>query len=201
MKALSNSDKGNAYGQRPLVIKPPVAFPYLKIGITKFWLRKALLIVLMAIISCKPDIRSSPLNRPIQPFNILTSTPAQLPQPAPGTSIISGILKIENTDQPMVGVELYLAQHIGVTPDTPIYKLDLESAPYAITGDNGRFIFEDVPPGRYAIVIWIPFNSFLVRNPTTGSELLIDVEPNRIYDIGTLYERHPWEDPYISDKD
>jgi hypothetical protein len=102
-----------------------------------------------------------------------------------------GILKVEHTDQPMAGAELYLALHIGVDEDTPMYSLEPDSAPHAAVEDNGRFVFKDVPPGRYAIVVWNPFNSFLALDPKTGLELVIDVRPDQVYDVGTLFEPHP----------
>jgi hypothetical protein len=149
-----------------------------------------IVLVILIIAGCAPNSQLSPLKSPF----LVIDTPyklSKLPHPAPGTSVIVGVLKLEHTNQPMVSVELYLAQHIGITQDAPIYKLDLDNAPRAITRNDGSFVFEEVPPGRYAIVIWSPFNSFLARNPATGSELVIDVEPDRIYDIGTLYERYP----------
>jgi hypothetical protein len=150
-----------------------------------------LLVTLLIVVGCKPNAQNSPLNSPLQPFSTPMPMPVQLPRPAPGTGVIGGVLKIEHTDQPMVGVDLYLARNIGVTKDTPIYNLEPDSAPHAITGDDGRFVFKDVPPGRYAIVIWNPFNSFLARDPATGLEMVIDVEPDQVYDIGTLFEPHP----------
>jgi len=151
-----------------------------------------LLLILFAsliIARCTSSPQISPLESPLQSDN--TPTPQQLLRPAPGTGVIVGMLKVEHTSQPMVGVELYLAQHIGVTQDTPLYNLDPDNAPHAITGDDGRFVFKDVPPGRYAIVIWNPFNSFLARNPATGLELVIDVRSDQVYDVGILFERYP----------
>lgn len=112
-------------------------------------------------------------------------------QPAPGTSIVTGMLKVEHTNQPMVGVELYLASHIGADESTPMYSLEPDSSPHTTVQDDGRFIFKDVPPGRYAIVVWNPFNSFLARDPVTGSELVIDVQADQVYDVGTLFEPLP----------
>ena len=148
-----------------------------------------LALIMVRCISSPHSPQIFPLKSPFQ--SVITPVTQHLPQPAPGTGVILGMLKVENTNQPMVGIELYLAQHIGATQDTPIYKLDPDSAPHVITGGEGRFVFKDIPPGRYAIVIWTPFNSFLVRNPATGSELVIDVEPDRVYDVGILFERYP----------
>jgi len=148
-----------------------------------------LFVILLSLLRCAPGPQISPLKSSMQ--SVSTLIPQQIPQPAPGTGVIVGMLKLEHTNQPMVGIELYLAQHIGATQDTPIYKLDPNSAPHAITGYDGRFVFKDIPPGRYAIVVWNPFNSFLVRNPATGSELVIEVGPDQVYDVGILFERYP----------
>ncbi len=150
------------------------------------------LLGILLLVACKPAPGVSPLNSPIQP----TATPTvqskpSLPEPTEGMAVIGGVIKVEHTEQPMQGVELYLANHIGSTPDTPMYSMDPSSAPHALTDDNGHFVFTDVKPGRYAIVVWNPFNSFLARDPETGLELIIEAAPNQTYDVGTLYEPMP----------
>lgn len=147
--------------------------------------------VILILVSCQPDTQVSPLNSPLQPAGGSEPTSVPPPKPAPGTGIIIGVIKVEHTNLPMAGVELYLARHIGITPDTPMYSMEPDSAPHATVGDNGQFVFKDVPPGRYAIVVWNPLNSFLARDPATGRELVIDVQPDQVYNVGTLFEPHP----------
>lgn len=146
---------------------------------------------MLILVSCWPGTQVSPLNSPLQPTGWSEPTLVPPPKPAPGTGVIIGVIKVEHTNQPMAGVELYLARHIGATPDTPMYSMEPGSAPRAIVGDNGQFMFKDVPPGRYAIVVWNPMNSFLARDPATGRELVIDVQPDQVYNVGTLFEPHP----------
>lgn len=165
-------------------------------GILSRYLATWMILILMSLqFSCQSNSRISPLNsqlnNPLRPTDVSEPVSTPLPRPKPGTGIIVGVMKIRHTDQPMVGVELYLARHIGVTPDTPLYTMELDNAPHAITDANGRFIFKDVPPGRYAIVIWNPISSFLVRNPATGLELVIDVQPDQIHNLGVLFESQP----------
>ena len=155
------------------------------------WLVWVIVVIMLLLVCCKPDIGVSPLHSSLQPVSVSKPTSILSIQPAPGTATVVGILKIEHTDQPMAGVELYLALHIGVDENTPIYSLEPSSAPHAVVENNGRFVFKDVPPGRYSIVVWNPFNSFLVRDPKTGLELVIDVRPNQIYDLGILFEPLP----------
>jgi len=150
-----------------------------------------ILLGLLLLTGCKAQPGVSPLNSPFQPTATPAPTASALPRPAPGTGVVGGILKIEHTDQPMQGVELYLGQHIGATPDTPMYSMDPSSAPHAITDEQGHFVFKDVPPGRYAIVVWNPFNSFLARDPATGLELIVEVKPDQVYEVGTLFEPLP----------
>lgn len=151
-----------------------------------------LLLVLTLLVGCEPGPYVSPLNSPILP----SPSPAyevsrELPQPAEGKAILTGVLKVEHTDTAMMGVELYLANHIGATPDTPMYSMDPSSAPRTATDNEGYFVFRDVPPGHYAIVVWSPFNSFLIRDPKTKLSFALDVQPNQVYDIGTFYEPLP----------
>ncbi|MEM4234887.1 MAG: carboxypeptidase-like regulatory domain-containing protein [Candidatus Methanomethylicaceae archaeon] len=146
-------------------------------------------IILTSLVSCKENSTPSltPSILPTQPRESYTP----IPKPEMGTSIILGVLKVEHTNQPMSGVELFLANHIGSTTDTPLYNLEPDSAPHAIVDSRGQFVFKNVKPGRYTIVVWNPFNSFLLRDPQTGFEFVIEVQPDQVYNIGTFYEPHP----------
>lgn len=152
-----------------------------------------LLILLMSLVGCVPISQISTLHSPLAPAPLTHAVPTGngLPQPTEGKAVIRGVMRIIHTDTPMVGVELYLANHIGSTPETPMYGMDPSNAPHAITDSEGRFVFKDISPGHYAIVLWNPFNSFLVRDPKTGLHLTIDAQPDQVYDVGDLYESLP----------
>lgn len=158
-------------------------------------LKKALMVVLMGmlllVLGCNPTPQVSPLDSPIQPAVASPEPTFEAPEPSSGKGVITGVLNIANTEQPMANVELYLGNHIGATTDTPMYSLDPSTAPKTITDENGRFIFKDVDPGFYVIIIWNPFNSFMVRDASTGAELSINLQTDQVFDAGVLWESLP----------
>ncbi len=158
-------------------------------------LKKAFVVVLMGVmllvLGCNPSPQVSPLNSPVQPAVASPEPTYEAPAPASGKGVITGILNIQNTEQPMANVELYLGTHIGASVDTPMYSLDPSTAPKAMTDENGRFAFKDVDPGFYVIIIWNPFNSFMVRDASTGAELTINLQADQVFDAGVLWESLP----------
>jgi ABC-type Fe3+-hydroxamate transport system substrate-binding protein len=113
------------------------------------------------------------------------------PTPAEGFGVITGRLGIENTDLPMAGVDVYLGDHIGSTEDTPLYGLDSGSAPRTAVDEDGRFVFVDVPPGRYVVVVWNSLSPLLARDPDSGEPLDIRLAAGQVIDLGLLLEPMP----------
>jgi hypothetical protein len=100
-------------------------------------------------------------------------------------------MQVENTGTPMVGAELFLGAHIGATADDPLYGMDPSAAPRTVTDEQGRFVFRDIEPGKYAIILWHPYNSSMVRDPKTQDPLEVSVTAGEVIDVGTLVEPHP----------
>lgn len=124
-----------------------------------------------------------PLTSPVEEPEVFV-----VPTPAAGTAVVVGVFKVAKTEQPMHGVRVYLGDHIGSTEDTPLYGFDPEVAPSTITDENGRFVFVDVPPGRYVLIIWGSLSPMLARDPGSGLPLDITLEGGDVVDLGTLYE-------------
>jgi hypothetical protein len=83
---------------------------------------------------------------------------------------------------------VFLGEHIGSASDTPLFGLDPKSAPHTVTDPAGRFVFADVKPGKYSLIIWNPVNSFMARTPDKKSSLEITVEAQNTVDLGVLTE-------------
>ena len=72
-----------------------------------------------------------------------------------------------------------------------MFGLDAEAAPRTVADKYGRFVFADVPPGHYVIIIWNPLNSIMARDPATGKPLQILLEAGQTVDVGVLTEPRP----------
>jgi hypothetical protein len=108
-----------------------------------------------------------------------------------GTGLIVGRLFNEATRRPAGGVWLYLGEVIG-PEDNPQVIFDIGRAHVTISNDNGVFYFRDVPPGRYAIVIWTPATSFLLNQPNSEFTLLFSVAANEVKVLPDLTSPIPY---------
>ncbi|MFN2157810.1 MAG: hypothetical protein ACK2UX_21470, partial [Anaerolineae bacterium] len=60
------------------------------------------------------------------------------------------------------------------------------TAPCTQTGQDGSFLLADVPVGRYALFLDLITNAVMLRQPSQGEDLLVDVQGGSITDLGTL---------------
>jgi len=111
-----------------------------------------------------------------------------VPTPSSGKCVITGQLLIGgNEDQPYIAT-LYLGK--TVPPSTPGYapliSHSADTDPLAIQDVNtGRFVFSDVSPGQYAIVLWTPYGGSLLADGN-GQTIMISVVENETKDLGVI---------------
>lgn len=130
-----------------------------------------------------PTPPSTPSVTPTAPTGVVCS-PAELSHGA-----VSGRLLLKD-DQPAVGSILYLSEYVG--PDeAPLVVLDPARHLYAETGEGGAFCFQEVPSGRYALIVWNAVDSLLLDDPNTGYSMAIDVEAGGVTDVGAVYTPVP----------
>lgn len=58
---------------------------------------------------------------------------------------------------------------------------------YGLSHEKGYFVFADVPPDTYGLVIVCPTGSFLLGDPDTGGDFLITVKSGEQLDLGLLH--------------
>lgn len=106
------------------------------------------------------------------------------------TGIILGRMVTKNgSNNPYLATAIYLGEVIE--PDNPMYppliSLDDEVNPMATQDKAGNFIFENIKPGNYGLIIWSPFSQTLIEDPNrVGFPLLIEVKEGELVDIGTV---------------
>lgn len=116
-----------------------------------------------------------------------------IPNPDNNTAAIGGVLIREvsaDSFLPVVPQALYLGEVLlNSTGEQALISQGTDS-PQAQLFQTGVFIFNNVPPGTYALVIDVGFSQFPLTDES-GTELLIEVEGGKAYDLGQVMVRLP----------
>lgn len=67
-----------------------------------------------------------------------------------------------------------------------LVELDKITAPKAPVNALGEFVFVDVPPGRYGLMLELRSGTVLLNNPQDGGDLIVEVTGGQITDLGDL---------------
>lgn len=156
-------------------------------------------LLVLTLSACETSARQSspapyPLTEPSFPPIIVIPTPS-----APNKATVTGILLVKgNPPRPVVGALLYLADIIPEARGTPwLAGFERQFSPRTQTDNAGRFVFLDVPAGKYSLVLDRVSQAFLLRNPQDESDLLFEPEPGQVLDLGNLvYPSLPGQSPY-----
>lgn len=122
-----------------------------------------------------------------------SSLPNTLSIPAPSTDsgIVTGVLLGESDNRPYIAPGLYLGKLIPSSDENsevpPLIGLSTGSDPKAVQATDGAFLFTEVSPGEYIIIIWAPMSIVPIIDPETQSELIVIVEAGKVTDLGTLF--------------
>ena len=132
---------------------------------------------------------TSPLMTAVSPP--ATPTP-NIPAPQSGKGTVVGIIYDRLEGNPFADRAIYLAQ-IGTlgspTGGTTGFfaGLDTKSDPHAQTDGSGRFVIQNVTPGRYALAVWLPnFRQDLLYDATTRNVLTVELKPGEISNMGVV---------------
>jgi hypothetical protein len=124
-----------------------------------------------------------------QPQATLAPTPLTLRPPASGKANVHGILTSGTDKKPDVA-DLLLAKAVAADKPgfAPMLSFSDESSPRAVQDQTGAFIFFDVAPGQYGLVISSAIGGAVITDPSTNppSPLIITVAAGDEKDLGTL---------------
>ena len=142
--------------------------------------------------SVQPTIDYSSLPY-IPPNSDPTSTPTAavpvvVPTPNSSSGIVTGTLLSSDPGNPPYSAILYLGNTIQ--PDKagfpPMVSLSPETDPKGTQDESGAFVFIDIKPGLYALIVWDPFNSVVVQDEKKENYLTFEVKAGEITDLGTI---------------
>jgi len=113
---------------------------------------------------------------------------SEIPTPASDDAVITGYLLQGISDpEPLMNAILYLAEIVDSTDGRKaLASFDRRSSPATQTDMNGKFIFTQVEPNEYALVLDRIYNSFLLQDPEAGGDFLFVAKAGEILNLGDL---------------
>lgn len=83
---------------------------------------------------------------------------------------------------------LYLAQVLTNRQGdlSGVAGLDETAAPWSVTDSAGQFVFADVEPGVYVLVIRHPHSLYLAHDVTLGQDVVLEIREGQITDLGLI---------------
>jgi hypothetical protein len=130
------------------------------------------------------------------PEGLVTAPPnpdREMPEAAGELGAVGGVLIQELVGQgfiPMDPFEFVLAEVVLDSNGNPTLIGFDDNAPRAETFPTGVFLFTDVPPGTYGLVVNIAVTQFAIKNPD-GTVMLVTVEPGQAIDLGQVITQGP----------
>jgi hypothetical protein len=141
-----------------------------------------------------PDV-STPAAPVASGATAIATGPRQIPTPSPDKAVVHGVVREVDTKKPLSedqGVDLFLAQVIHSADGLSMSSLDKITAPRSDPDKDGLFVFADVAPGEYAIVVRTPLNEIVGRSPNDlNKDIVITVTAGQTLDLGEVYTKFP----------
>jgi hypothetical protein len=122
------------------------------------------------------------------PFFVELPDELSVPNPDSNTGIIVGQLLTPGPGGEPYIASLYLARTIDTDKAgyPPIIAFSDTEDPLANQDKTGRFFFESIEPGTYALAIWTPIASTIIQDPETGLYMLVEVRAGEVIDLGII---------------
>lgn len=122
--------------------------------------------------------------------------PLSAPEPEPGKASVSGAIYSFTTKIRVAGTYAYLTPALGPQKDQMPGVLigpQTEKGDFAFhTDDRGNFELNNVPPGRYFIIVWAPMTWNEVQvSETNIKAFLVDLPADQKTVLGKLYIAWP----------
>jgi len=128
------------------------------------------------------------------PTEVALTTPQPLAPTAPlDKGVVIGILLTWGTDRPITDAQLYLAE---VAPadqgsDLPV-AVRYPDSPTTSSDSMGDFVFASLEPGSYALVLWSPLSSTLVKDGSGDSDVVFTISPGESIYLGAVFGPANW---------
>lgn len=140
----------------------------------------------------QPAAPVSPLSKPVSPLATPAAAPSGVvPASKPGTASVAGRLISKITGQPLDHVvvrlaEIYCPSGVGkaVVRSKCVWSLDDAFSPSTFTDANGYFVFMDVHPRDYIVLIGNMVMKYAIIKDNQNQPMMWTADANKIVKIG-----------------
>jgi len=119
------------------------------------------------------------------------ATPGPVPTPKPGSGGVVGLILVN--EKPVPDLMIYLAEvMVDDEGQERVASYDRSNSPRAYTNGEGQFVFSNIQPGRYGLILDTVLSSFLLFEPDGENPLLIEVKAGELVELGEInYDELP----------
>ena len=122
------------------------------------------------------------------------ATPGAIPEPSSSSGVIVGVVQVNG--EPVPNLTIYLAEVLTDGEGLErVASYDRINSPKAYTDESGQFVFSEIRPGRYGLVLDTVLSAYLLHLPQEDAALVIGVEAGEQTEIEVLdYDSLPLPD-------
>ncbi|WP_420645555.1 hypothetical protein [Candidatus Leptofilum sp.] len=110
-----------------------------------------------------------------------------VPTPSLGLTTVTGYVFSKESQTPVINIPVVLAQIYRNDQNDGSFVYNTATSPYALTDVNGRFIFSNVDPAEFVIVVGdIEVNYYEIITDSGGGFQIINLPMDEILDLGVI---------------
>ncbi|WP_110516237.1 hypothetical protein [Herpetosiphon llansteffanensis] len=111
---------------------------------------------------------------------------SQVKDPESGRATVIGNVSNPTNNQPYSQVPVQLAEAYDNEKGETNFVLNTAHSPITVADDQGDFVFENIPPHRYVIVVGDVFGNYKVLLGPDQVTMVIDAQSDKKLDLGAI---------------
>ena len=110
----------------------------------------------------------------------------QIKDPESGKAMVFGNVSNPTNNQPYSQVQVQLAEAYDNELGETNFVLNTAQSPITFADDQGDFVFENIPPHRYVVVVGDVYSNYKILLGPDQVTLVIDAKVDQKLDLGPL---------------